>query len=140
MKSLTAILLTSATLLGACATTGSESPEGTSISQLRNVEWKIEDIGGQGMIDDSRATLRFDDEGRVSGHGSCNSLGASYMIHGNEMTISQPVMTLRACAPALMDQEGKFVELLKAVRTYRIDETGALILETTDGKRIVARH
>ena len=56
------------------------------------------------------------------------------------MTIEQPVTTLMACPPALMDQEGRLIDLLKAVRTYRIDETGALILETASGDGIVARR
>jgi len=39
-----------------------------------------------------------------------------------------------------MDQEGRLIDLLKAVRAYRIDETGAPILETASGDRIVARR
>lgn len=39
-----------------------------------------------------------------------------------------------------MDQEGRFVEPLKSVTTYRIDDTGALILEAADGARIIARR
>lgn len=140
MKSLTIIVLASSLLGTACATTDSGSSQGTSLPPLQNVEWTIEDIGGRGIVDNSRATLRFDGEGRVSGRATCNSLGATYTVKGNRITINQPMMTMRACAPALMDQEGRLVELLETVSTYRIDETGTLILETADGKRIVARQ
>ena len=70
MKTTLALLgVASGTMLAACAGTGA-SPSSLGASarpMLQNVEWKIEDIGGKGVVDDSHATLRFGSDGRVSG-------------------------------------------------------------------------
>ena len=133
--------IVSALLLAACATTGSEPPPGAASSaRLQGGEWRIEDIGGQGVIDGSRATLAFGSDGRLSGDASCNRLIASYTVEGGKITISPAGLTMMACPPALMDQERKLVDLLRAVDAYRIDDTGALLLRTAAGKQVVARR
>ncbi|MFN3959566.1 MAG: META domain-containing protein [Parvularculaceae bacterium] len=109
-------------------------------SLLVGGEWVVEDINGGGVIDDSHASLLFDDEGRVSGSSSCNRYGASYTLTGEGLAISRAAATLMACAPALMDQERKFFDTLAKVSGFSIDPTGALILTTPDGGRILARR
>lgn len=135
-------IVASALLLAACATTGSEPPSAgaASSARLQEGEWRIEDIGGQGVIDNSRATLVFGNDGRLSGNASCNRLIASYTVQGEKITISPAGLTMMACPPALMDQERKLVDLLRAVGSYRIDGTGALVLRTASGKQVVARR
>ena len=109
-------------------------------SLLIGGEWIVEDIDGAGIIDNSRASLKFDDEGRVTGMSSCNSYGAQYALSGEGLTIGRAAATLRACAPALMDQERKFFDALSKVSGFTIDGTGALILTGPDGARILARR
>ncbi len=134
--------IASALLLAACATTGSEPPStaAASSASLQEGEWRIEDIGGQDVIDRSPATLAFRSDGRLSGDASCNRLIASYTVEGEKITISPASLTLMACPPALMDQERKLVGLLRAVSSYRIDGTGALILRTASSKQVVAHR
>lgn len=136
------VAIASALLLAACATTGSEPPSAGTVSsaRLQEGEWRIEDIGGQGIIDDSRATLVFGSDGRLSGNASCNRLIASYNVEGEKITISPAGLTMMACPPALMDQERKLVDLLGAVNAYSIDNTGALVLRTASGGQVVARR
>ncbi len=119
----------------ACAASG-----GDLKSQLIGHEWIVEDIDGGGFIDNSRALLTFDGEGRVGGFGSCNSYGATYALKGERLTIGAAAATLRACAPALMDQEQKFLGTLSKARGFSIDETGALILTAPDDGSILARR
>ena len=134
--------IVSALLLTACATTASEPPStgAASSGRLQAGEWRIEDIGGQGVIDNSPATLVFGSDGRLSGNASCNRLIASYTVQGEKITISPTGLTMMACQPALMNQERKLVDLLNAVSSYRIDDTGALVLRTASGKQVVARR
>lgn len=141
-RPLAVLALASSLFLAACLTTGSEpSQEGaTSAARLQEGEWTVEDIGGQGVIDNSHATLLFGNDGRLSGNASCNRLIASYTVQGDRLTISPAGLTMMACPPALMDQERKLVALLEAVDTYRIDESGALVLAGTSGKQIIARR
>ncbi len=123
---------------------GKEYPECVPVpdgaAALLGAEWVVEDIAGAGIVDRSHATLIFGADGRVSGSGSCNSYSAGYMVTGDSLTITQAVSTLKACVPALMSQEEKFMGLLRDVRTFAIAPDGALVLRTADGRTIKARR
>lgn len=45
-----------------------------------------------------------------------------------------------ACAPALMDQEARFLALLAQVQRHAFTPDGALLLIGADGQRILARR
>ena len=113
---------------------------GDPMDLLAEHEWVVEDIAKQGIIDNSRVTINFDREGRAYGVSSCNSYSAAYELTGENLIFKAPMGTLKACAPALMNQEQKFLELIGKVNRYDIDGYGALILTTKDGKTITARH
>jgi heat shock protein HslJ len=126
----------------ACSTTGSGTPPGgiATPAALQSGEWTVEDIGGRGIVDNSHATLLFGPDGQLAGSATCNRLIATYAVKGAALTISPGGLTMMACPPALMEQERRFVDLLKDVKRYQIDRTGALVLETAAGKTITARR
>jgi len=142
LRSSITFVITAGLMLAACATTGSgSSSAGTaSITALQAGEWRIENIAGAGVIDDSPATLLFAPDGRLSGNASCNRLIASYTVQGSKLTISPAGTTMMACPPALMDQERKLIDLIGTVTRYSIDRTGKLTLTSTSGKSIIARR
>ena len=105
---------------------------------LQGVEWVVEDIGGNGIIDSSRVTLNFLPEGRVAGRASCNQFMGSYSLTGEGMSIDNAATTLMACAPALMDQERRFLDVISQVSGFDFNQHGALILRTDDGKTLRA--
>ncbi|RDV36572.1 META domain-containing protein [Bradymonadaceae bacterium TMQ3] len=107
---------------------------------LLGPEWVIEDIAGEGIIDSSHATLQFWRDGRFGGSASCNRVMGSYESEGEQLTMSPAGTTRRACVPALENQERKLLKLLSQVESFRIDESGALILMTSEGSTIVARR
>ncbi len=109
-------------------------------SLLIGPEWVVEDIDGEGVVDRSHATLEFRDDGRVGGNASCNSYSAQYTLTGDGLGIGQTATTRKACAPALMDQERKFLDILSKVNRHEIDKTGALILHTPGDRTILARR
>lgn len=129
-------------MLSACATIGSgpSSSGGSSVAALQAGEWRVENIAGAGVIDNSSATLLFGADGRLSGNASCNRLIASYSVKGSKLTISPAGTTMMMCPPAQMDQERKLVDLLGKVNRYGIDQTGTLTLTSASGKQIVARR
>ena len=47
---------------------------------------------------------------------------------------------MMACPEALMNQERKLLKLLPTVESYRIDQTGALVLTTTNKTTIRGRR
>ncbi len=102
-------------------------------------EWQVVEIGGRPVVPNSRVTLAFDKEGRLSGNTACNGFGTQYTLNGERIRIPRPVMTLRGCAPALMDQEGRLITLLEQASSYRIDRSGTLVLRTDSNQTLTAR-
>lgn len=113
---------------------------GDPATLLQGAEWVVEDLRGGGVVDRSRATLTFGADGRVSGNASCNRYSASYSLTGETLKITKPISTKMACAPALMQQEQRFFDLLAQVRRFAIDAAGALVLHAADGGTIIARR
>lgn len=101
-------------------------------------EWVVEDITG-GMIDRSRATLTFGTDGRLGGRASCNTFTTTYKLTGEGLAIGKTAATMMACAPGLMQQEGRFLDILQQATRFEISDTGALLLIAPDGRRITAR-
>jgi heat shock protein HslJ/uncharacterized lipoprotein YbaY/membrane-bound inhibitor of C-type lysozyme len=102
-------------------------------------EWVVEDVGG-GLIDRSRATLDFGVDGRLAGRASCNAFTSTYTLTGEGLTVGTTATTMMSCAPALMEQEKRFLDILQRVRRFDITDNGALVLEDDRGRRIVARR
>jgi len=94
---------------------GTTGPEG-----LSGTAWVAEDIQGRGVIDMLQSTLEFQEPGQVGGNAGCNRYFGSVSLHGNEVTFGQLGSTRKMCAPAIMDQEQKFLAALEAVRTWEI--------------------
>lgn len=112
---------------------------GDSQSLLTGDEWVVEDINRQGIIDASRITLQFDTSGRLHGRASCNQYTTTYELT-EQIDIGQAITTRKACAPALMNQEQRFLSLLAQIVLIDFDQKGALLLSTADGSTLTARR
>jgi heat shock protein HslJ/membrane-bound inhibitor of C-type lysozyme len=112
---------------------------GDPVELLLGPEWVVEEITG-GWLERSRATLAFGADGRLSGRASCNSFFASYTLTGEGLGIGQTGTTRMACAPELMQQEARFLDILQKVQRFEIAADGALVLASGDGRRIKARR
>ncbi|NHK28626.1 META domain-containing protein [Parvularcula flava] len=109
-------------------------PEG-----LGGGEWVVEDINGGGVIDSSRTTLNFGEDGRVAGMASCNNFNASYEAGERTLTIGPAAATRKMCAEALMNQETTFLNALESVSSWQVTPEGALEL-SGDEISIIARR
>jgi uncharacterized lipoprotein YbaY/heat shock protein HslJ len=107
---------------------------------LQGAEWVIEDLNGRGIVDSSRGTLNFTADGAVSGRSFCNSYSGKYTLTGETLSISMVASTLMACAPALMNQEKLFTDVMAGVRRFEIGADGDLVLHSSDGRTIRARR
>ncbi|MCI1192968.1 META domain-containing protein [Calidifontimicrobium sp. SYSU G02091] len=103
-------------------------------------EWRVERLDGRAPVDRSRITLRFGNDGRLTGSASCNRFSAPWQLHGEGLRIGPAVATRMACPPPLMDQEDRFLRLLERVTRFEIAADGALVLVAGDGDRLVARR
>jgi len=104
-------------------------------------QWVIEDVAGAGVIDRTRAFLRFLADGRLVGHATCNGLRGHHTSGARgRLRLRLTGITRKRCAPALMHQEERLLALLPRVTRYRIDDSGALWLYTAAGKTLTARR
>ncbi len=113
---------------------------GVPAALLQGGEWVVEDIGGKGIVDNSRATLTFHEDGTLTGRGSCNTYGATWNLSGEGLTVTEGRSTLMACSPALDNQEREFMRLLAAANRFDITDAGAPLLVAGDGETITARR
>ncbi|MDP3457874.1 MAG: META domain-containing protein [Hyphomonas sp.] len=108
---------------------------------LLGAEWIVEDINRTGIIDNSRLTLAFGADGRVSGSTNCNAFSGTYSVDGSKLALSPLVMTRRACAaPALAFQETKYVGALSGELGWRFAADGALVITGDEDSRVQLRR
>ena len=108
---------------------------------LQGAAWIVEDINRGGVIDNSRLTLIFGADGRVSGSTNCNGFSGTYSVDGSRLTLSPLAMTRRAClAQALSMQEAKYTSALNGEMTWAITGDGALELTGDGGRRLLLRR
>ncbi len=104
-------------------------------------DWVVLAIGGEPVLEDAPAvTMTIDRFGtnRISGHGSCNTYTGSFASNGPLIAIGpQLAVTRTACAPAVMDQEHRFLDALGAVRRWDVGGDTATL---TGGPAITARR
>ncbi len=113
---------------------------GDPASLLQGAEWTVDELGGAALVKDSKVTLNFGADGKLSGSSSCNRFMSSYKLSGEGLTISQGAGSMMACEQPLMDQERAFLALLAEVKQFGFTEDGALLLKAADGRAIRARR
>jgi heat shock protein HslJ len=112
---------------------GSASPSTTPTStsttiDLVGTEWRLEDLGGAGIIDNSQATLAFPEAGRVAGNGSCNRFMGPVTIAGSSIKIGPLAGTRMACASeAVSNQEMKYLKALEGTTRFEWKDPYLLI-------------
>lgn len=102
---------------------------------LENHEWLTEDIRGAGVIDTAQTTLSISATGEVSGSGGCNAYFGKATIADKTLSFGTIGSTFMQCPPALMDQETKFLDVLKQTRQFSIDN-GKLFLRGENGQEL----
>lgn len=99
---------------------------------FRGAVWVVEDIAGGGIIDRSRMTIEFLEGNRIAGRASCNRYTGSYELRGEGMSVGPIATTRMACAPALMNQEQRFLAILESASDLRIGRQGELVITSAE--------
>lgn len=94
--------------------------------------WLAEDIGGNGVIDDLQTTLEIKPDGSYGGNGGCNTYRGKLKVQNGNIAFAPAAATRKMCAPAIMDQEQKFFDMLGTVMSWKL-ENGILHLTGKDG-------
>ena len=97
----------------------------TGQQALAGSEWHLVAMGpvGSGSLPapDARITIKFGNDGRISGSGGCNSYGGNYLVQGNRLTLSQVFSTKRACIDANANkQESQYFAALETASRFRL--------------------
>lgn len=117
-----------AAALGGCA---SDAPQLEAERSYR-VEW----IGERPLIDYSHLSVTFASDGRAHGHAGCNHWFAGYELEGNTLSFAPAGSTRKLCAPALMEQEQRFLDAIDQVQRWDFNAIGQLQLWPASGKPI----
>jgi len=145
---LCSLLACGALLLAGCSAQAPVTSDATGVpmktddsavdfQKLAGTTWVAEDIDRQGVIDNLQSRLQIVSTAEVAGHGGCNSYhGPAELGSATSLHLGPFAATRMMCAPAVMDQERKFLDALsraRAARTenellYLLDESGAAIL------------
>ena len=101
---------------------------------LQGTSWRLEDLGGVGVVDKVEATLEFTQGGKIEGHGSCNRFSGTADVSGTTIRIGPVAATLMGCADAVMNQEKKYFEALRNVERFTLEDTTLLIFYKNNEK------
>ena len=115
-------------LLSACA---SDQPS-LQTERTYRVEW----IGERPLIDRSYLTVTLGEDNRAYGNAGCNHWFGGYSLDDEQLSFSAPASTMKMCAPALMEQEQRFLKALQSVQRWDFSSTGELRLWPASGKPI----
>lgn len=96
--------------------------------------WLAEDIGGRGVIDNARTMIELRASGEAFGSGGCNRISGRADVKGAALRFGPMISTRMACAPALMDQERKFLDALAATRGFRFERDKLALLDEAGGR------
>lgn len=105
-----------------------------TLEDLGKTEWKLISLDNQEPVSGAMATLNFYEDS-LNGTTGCNVYHAGYTLKGDNITISDMLVTEQYCEnpPGLMDQEKLYTEIMgNAVRV--IVENDQLMLVTEDSR------
>ncbi|MCW8856357.1 MAG: META domain-containing protein [Kangiella sp.] len=108
-------------------------------SLLTKNKWSVLTIADNMLSEESRVSLNFNPEMRLTGVASCNRYTTSYILTGEGLSISPIATTQMACEPFLMEQEASFLKHLVNVTRFDINPSGQLVLYTNQDATIVAQ-
>jgi heat shock protein HslJ len=94
---------------------------GITPERLIGTQWLLEDLGGAGVLDRVQATLAFPQAGRIAGNGSCNRFTGSIADNGGKLQVGALASTRMGCAPAVGDQEAKYMAALEGAERMATD-------------------
>ncbi|ELR99074.1 YbaY family lipoprotein [Gloeocapsa sp. PCC 73106] len=90
-------------------------------NQLSGSRWLLEDLTGQGVIDNLQTTIEFADDNRLSGSGGCNRYFTSYELKGDSFQVGIIASTQMMCPEATMNQEQNFFQALEKASNLRLE-------------------
>ncbi len=96
--------------------------------ELEGSAWQAVSIAGVPAVEGAVSTLAFNAEGQVSGNAGCNNYFGSWGVDGTAISFGHMGATQMMCVePAVMEQEGRFLEALGNAEGFAVEEGMLLI-------------
>ena len=125
-----ALLASSALLLSACATQGSDI--GNALAG-HSFTWDASAVAQA----EPAPSLAFAEDGRVSGVSGCNRVMGSFTVEDGKFTFSKMGTTMMMCSPDSMKVEQVFLENLGKTQGASLTEEGVLVLTDASGAELM---
>jgi len=111
---------------------------------LAGSKWELVDMADQALIDGTRASLEFAEDGSAGGFAGCNSFGAGeVLLKGESLEFTNLFQTEMACvdesgglSSGVMDQESRYIQALGRVSSYTMEGDALALLDNT-GTRLM---
>ncbi|HEY0819799.1 MAG TPA: META domain-containing protein [Rhizobacter sp.] len=120
-----AALCAAASLAPALWAAPTSSPEAKRNTALRDTRWTLQTLDGAPVATPGArgpVHLRLGAaQQRLTGFAGCNTLRGRYLQRGTTLALKPVATTRMACTPELMEQEGRFLQALAAIDSYRIE-------------------
>jgi heat shock protein HslJ len=100
---------------------------------LVGTSWRAEELDGRPVLAQEQSTLTFESPRRISGRAACNQYFGDLELDERAVRMKPTGTTRMACAPAIMDQERRFLAVLGTVTSARRDGDRLLLLDP-DGR------
>ncbi|TMJ34792.1 MAG: META domain-containing protein [Alphaproteobacteria bacterium] len=101
-------------------------------------KWLAESIHGHGVIANLQTVIDIAADGKVTGSGGCNRIAGKAEISGERISFGPMISTKMACAPAIMDQESKFLAALGDARHWQLEsQKNKLVLFNANSRPIL---
>ncbi len=84
-------------------------------------KWRIVAVSDVAGLDASRTELALDETGAATMTVGCNRMRSRATIANGKITFGPVAATRMACPPPLAEIEGRFVEALNSVSTFKVD-------------------
>ncbi|WP_347901500.1 META domain-containing protein [Pseudomonas purpurea] len=107
---------------------------GDPVKLQQERSYVLEWIGERPLIDNSHLTITLGEDGRAYGTGGCNHWFAPYTLEGQQLSFGKVGRTRKMCAPALMEQEKRFLQALETVQRWDISPIEQLRFWPAEGK------
>jgi putative lipoprotein len=107
-----------------------------TLAELAGTTWLAEDIDRRGVLDRAQSRLHVASDRAVDGNAGCNSFHGSAEVAPQGFQFGPLATTRKACSPALMDQERRFLDALSRVRSATMSH-GLLFLRDAEGIAIL---
>jgi heat shock protein HslJ/uncharacterized membrane protein len=94
---------------------------------LWGTAWRLENLAGADMLDNTQATLEFPSEGRASGKGSCNRFNGVVTAESGTIRFGGLAATRMACAEGVMRQEDAYFAALREAERFEVEGEALII-------------